>query len=301
MCYNIRAEKGENMLYILIGIVILLLSGVIIRIHYEITHFEIVRDIVYTDKIKNPCRMVLITDLHGCTYGDGNEKLLQAIQKEQPEIILIAGDLFTAKRGKKIDTDAAVELLEVLSKQYLVFYTNGNHETRAKIETDLYGNAYQEYLDLLKKKQIEYIPLNDQKVDLDKNNITIAGVELEEEYYRKTVRKIKLPKEYLQNKLGVLDRSRFNILIAHNPSYFDAYAQYGADLIVSGHNHGGIVCLPFIGGVISTQYRLFDKYDKGTFFKNQSEMILSGGLGSHTINVRLGNMPQLIVIDLKKA
>lgn len=288
------------MIYIIIGVFIVLLCALVIRIHYEITHFDVVTYTVYTNKIQHSSRMVFLTDLHDCSYGENNQKLVQAIENANPDMVLIAGDLFTAKGGKKIQTEVAIDLLAQLSKKYPIYYTNGNHETRAKEKVDLYGDAYQDYLNKLKQKKIKYIALNDEKIALDMNGITIAGIELEEEYYKKTFRRTKLPEGYLEKKLGKLDSKQFNILIAHNPSYFDSYAEYGADLVLAGHNHGGIICLPIFGGVISTQYRLFDKYDKGIFFQKNSEMILSAGLGSHTLNIRLWNMPQLIVIDLKK-
>ena len=81
--------------------------------------------------------------------------------------------------------------------------------------------------------------------------------------------------------------------------FFDAYAGWGADLTLSGHIHGGIVRIPGIGGVISTSYRLvFPKYDGGYYEQNQKKMIVSRGLGSHTIPVRLFNPAELVVIDL---
>jgi predicted MPP superfamily phosphohydrolase len=95
------------------------------------------------------------------------------------------------------------------------------------------------------------------------------------------------------------DESRFNLLIAHNPQYFDEYAEWGADLSVSGHVHGGIVKLPLIGGVISPAYQLFPKYDGGMFDIGGKKMVLSRGLGTHTIKVRVFNPGELDVIDLK--
>ena len=73
--------------------------------------------------------------------------------------------------------------------------------------------------------------------------------------------------------------------------------------MISGHVHGGIMRLPFIGGVIAPTFRLFPKYSGGIYEKamedgQKSVMVLSNGLGSHTIPVRIFNPGQLVVIEL---
>lgn len=103
---------------------------------------------------------------------------------------------------------------------------------------------------------------------------------------------------YVEGLLGKSRRDCFELLIAHNPDYFDNYAKWGADLTVSGHVHGGIMRLPVLGGVISPMLRLFPKYDGGLFEKDGRQMILSRGLGMHTIPVRIFNPGELVVIHL---
>jgi predicted MPP superfamily phosphohydrolase len=88
-------------------------------------------------------------------------------------------------------------------------------------------------------------------------------------------------------------------LLAHNPKYFKSYAAWGADLTLSGHIHGGIVQIPFLGGAVSPQVEFFPKYDAGLFHENDKAMILSRGLGTHTINVRINNTAELVSIKLK--
>lgn len=106
--------------------------------------------------------------------------------------------------------------------------------------------------------------------------------------------------EYLNRVLGNPEKKCFNLLIAHNPDYFDAYADWGADLTVSGHVHGGLMRLPFLGGVISPKLRLFPHYDGGRFEKDGKEMILSRGLGTHTLPIRIFNPGEMVVIRLRK-
>ena len=102
----------------------------------------------------------------------------------------------------------------------------------------------------------------------------------------------------MANKLGNPDRDRYSILLAHNPEHFQAYVSWGADLILSGHVHGGIIRLPFLGGVVSPAMKLFPKYDGGLFSQGNSHMVLSRGLGTHTIPVRINNKAELVVVEL---
>ena len=103
---------------------------------------------------------------------------------------------------------------------------------------------------------------------------------------------------YMKEILGDIDESCFNILLAHNPQYFKEYAGWGADLTLSGHIHGGLVRLPFLGGVVSPMVTFFPKYDGGVFYENDKEMILSRGLGTHTIPIRMFNPGELNIIEI---
>ena len=99
--------------------------------------------------------------------------------------------------------------------------------------------------------------------------------------------------------VGHSDNSRYQVLIAHNPLYFPQYAAWGADLTVSGHVHGGIIRLPLLGGVISPAIVLFPKYDGGKFEIDGKNMILSRGLGTHSIHVRMFNPCELCIIHVR--
>ena len=103
---------------------------------------------------------------------------------------------------------------------------------------------------------------------------------------------------YLEETLGKFDTSYYNILLAHNPTYFEDYAKMNPDLVLSGHLHGGLIRLPFLGGVIAPSLQLFPKYDGGRFEYEGSTMILSRGLGIHSIGLRMWNPAELVVIEI---
>ena len=123
---------------------------------------------------------------------------------------------------------------------------------------------------------------------------------MEHDYYRKLMTR-RIPDDYLEGKFGSNDRSRVSVLIAHNPEHFDKYALWKPDYVLSGHVHGGIINIPPFGGFVSPQFKLFPKYDAGVFEKDGSVMILSRGLGSHTIPIRIFNKAEVIIIDIRRS
>ena len=150
------------------------------------------------------------------------------------------------------------------------------------------------YEQKLKKMGIHL--LDNGRIAVD-DDIEIAGFSIERYYYRRLA-KHEMTSEYPKQKLGSCNEKRFQIMIAHNPEYFEAYAGWGADLTVSGHVHGGVMRLPFLGGVISPRLTLFPKYDGGMFEQNGRFMVVSRGLGTHTLPVRIFNPGELIMIEL---
>ena len=134
-------------------------------------------------------------------------------------------------------------------------------------------------------------------VILPEYGIAIYGAEIGEDYYQR-IWLAQMDPDYLNGILGQAPEELFTVLLAHNPDYFPQYAAWGADLTLSGHVHGGVVRIPVWGkGVISPAWRLFPKYDGGIFREGAKTMVLSRGMGSHTIPVRIFNPAELWVID----
>ncbi len=246
-------------------------------------------------RILQDCRAVVLADLHNKQYGKENERLLQAIREAKPDMILVAGDILTSKPDKPLDI--ALHLMGELSKDYPVYYGNGNHEQRLLLYPDVYGDMGEQYRDGLNALGIE--PIINAHVKLTEFGITIYGSEIDRFYYKR-FKVQEMASDYMESILGAVDKSCYSILLAHNPDYFPQYAAWGADLVLSGHVHGGMVRIPFVGkGVASPNMRLFPKYDGGLFEEGTSRMLLSRGLGMHTIPVRVFNPGELLVVDFK--
>lgn len=248
----------------------------------------------FSDEFKG-CRIAFLCDLHNNEYGDGNEELLTEIRKQKPDLVFVGGDMLTAK--PKENFEVSLKILKTLAKEYSIFYALGNHEYRLRIYPEKYGNMYNIYMGEVKKMGIQVLHNDKALIEINGGKFWVYGLEIDKKYYSR-LSQTDMNKQYIKKELGLLAKNEFAVLLAHNPTYFPVYAEWGVDLALSGHNHGGMIRLPLVGGIISPQMTLFPKYDMGEFKEGDSTMILSGGLGSHTIKLRVFNLPQLVIIDL---
>ena len=248
-----------------------------------------------SDKLGREGKFLLLSDLHNKSFGEKNIRLLCAIDEQKPDAVLIAGDMYTS--SSSADNSGAAGFVSALAGKYPVYYGMGNHEHKTRLYPEDFGSMYEDYMSRVKKAGTRL--LINQRVSLPAYNRDLFGLEIDQTYYQKLT-KPSMEKSYLDRLLGKADPEKFNLLIAHNPDYFETYADWGADLTVSGHVHGGLMRLPVLGGVISPRLRLFPRYDGGRFERDKKVMILGRGLGTHTLPIRIFNPGELVVIHLKK-
>lgn len=264
---------------IIIVLLFLIILGMAFQCFPVIENYNIV-----SDKLLASQRIALLTDLHGCMHGHKNARLLRMLEKVSPDYICIAGDM-TVKNGDF--TDEMLDLLKKLAERYPVYYAPGNHEIRMP--------EYDEYRMQLAQFGVQYL---ENKVIPIGCNVLVYGLDLPEYWYHKVWEKREMGVDEIRNCLGECKETCFSILLAHNPEYFPQYAEWGADLTLSGHVHGGIVRLPWLGGVIAPSLQLFPPYDAGLFEEKGRRMVLSRGLGLHHVKLRYFNRPELSVINL---
>jgi predicted MPP superfamily phosphohydrolase len=249
---------------------------------------------------------VLLADLHNRTFGAENHRLIKRIDSLNPEFIVIAGDIINKKAASYPGN--AYTLLDKLSDRYKIIYAYGNHEQRmeqfgktsvtklSKEEKALY-HSWIEFKNNLSKKGVIFLDNDSTVMECNGEKLRITGVSIDDEYFGFHTNK-EMSSEYLPSLLGQSSKKEFKLLIAHNPVYIKNYAEWGADLILSGHLHGGMMRLPGIGGVLSPQAKFFPKYDSGMHQYMKSQLIVSRGLGSHSIMPRIFNIPELVYVEL---
>jgi len=291
---------------IVVGIILLLfLWGYFEQKQLSTTKYTIVS--TRLKKQWNDTSFVVLADLHNCTFGKKNERLINRIDNLSPEFIIIAGDMINKK--EICYPSNAFTLIESLSKKYTIYYAYGNHEQRME---QLYqvpfvnsGSAQSDvcttWVEFIKHlKELKVIVLDNESITITKNNaeMQITGLSIGPQFFvRHQVQEME--EGYLTGLIGDSSKEDYQILIAHNPTYFKNYVNWGADLTISGHLHGGMIRIPGVGGVLSPQAKFFPKYHSGNHKENGQEMVVSRGLGSHSVMPRLFNIPELLYIKLK--
>lgn len=266
------------------------------------TRLSLEYDMIQSDKIPasfHNKKIAFLSDLHNNKFGKDNEEIIKKLELENPDYVFVGGDMLVSKMGNEYGI--ALNLLKQLANKYPVYCGNGNHEVRLlwkSEENPEYGVIYEEYISAMKKAGVHHICNERVKIMEGEEWICLSEIDLPKPYYKK-LSSVKLDLEYMEEQIGYCEKDSFQVLLAHNPAYFDTYVRWGADLTLSGHVHGGIMRLPFLGGVIDPAYHLFPKYDAGLFEKDGKKMIISVGLGTHSIKIRLFNPPKINIITLK--
>ena len=294
------------MLKIISCISIIMLTAILIIIIESVREhkiFKVTRYKIFNKKIpeefKNT-KLVVISDVHNAFYGNDNEKLFNKIRELKPDFIILAGDMTVANTKnfeKNIKTAGNIIKLSDIAD---VFYGIGNHEKRMMVK-DLLKDNWDDYYKIIQnhKGKHNFCFMNNKKIEINRadKKINIYGLDIDLSYYER-FSKLRPDVTDIEKDVGKPDKDEFNMLIAHNPEYFDIYEKWGADLTFSGHVHGGMVRLPFLGGIVSPKPRLFPHYDYGKYEKNGKTMLLSGGTGSHSIKIRFNNIPEILYVEL---
>ena len=243
--------------------------------------------------IKNR-KIVFLSDLHNCSYGKRNGRLLAAVRKERPDLILIGGDMLVRRNGSSYaDTLRFVSRLTSIAP---VYYANGNHEQKLKEETGRYDQSYAAYKKSLTEAGVIFLENEAVLWRPDNVRIRISGLEIPLSSYEK-LGKRGLSVRQIEDRIGRADPS-FQILLAHNPAYVRQYEEWGAELILCGHLHGGLVGIPGVGGAISPDFRLFPAYSAGIYREPKADVVVSRGLGTHSVPIRFLNPAELVVLEL---
>lgn len=260
---------------------------------FRIKKYEIV-----SSKIKEgEIRFAFLSDLHGLEFGEDNSELLHAVRGFSPDAVLCTGDMLVRSEPETLGTAKA--LLKKLAEEFPVYLSLGNHEYKLLVSEDYKSmrETYKAYEQELETGGIHILHNQYMEATIKENRIGVYGLELPLCYYDKFFSQ-KLTEEEITGFLGER-KNEFSILLAHNPRYGKAYFSWGADLILSGHYHGGVVRFGENTGLVSSHLRIFPPFCCGKFTRGEQHMLVSAGLGEHTIPVRFHNPRELICITVK--
>lgn len=274
-------------------LIILMMFCYVLWQKWELTKFKVTEYRVASPKIKEQVCAAVLSDLHGFTYGQGNERLLKALENMHPQAIFIPGDMLVSRDSDTFET--ALQTLRDLVKIAPVYYSYGNHESRLREPEKINHALFLEYMAQVKSAGVTVMETESREILLGPNKVQLSALELEIDYYEKGGI-VPLEQDYLNTHLPERKEELFQILLAHNPAYAEEYIRWGADVTFCGHNHGGLIRIPGIGSIISPQFTWFPKYDVGQFQAEGKSVIVSKGLGTHTFHIRIFNRAELLCV-----
>ena len=227
-------------------------------------------------------RLVQISDLHGRSFGDGNTRLIDAVQKAAPDLICITGDLF----DEKTDLSVLPPLLSALTELAPTYYVTGNHEWQV--------DSLRDILSMMQQLGVQVLQNTYHVLHRGGEKIVLAGVDdpcgpLDRTMPDELVRQIRINEG---ENVPI-------IMLSHRNDELNMWSELNVMLVLSGHCHGGVIRLPLVGGVFGTHRELFPDFDAGIYRKNGTALYVSRGLGFSGVRFRLLNRPQLSVLCLK--
>lgn len=285
-----KGRKNSRHSIILTAALLALIAAAVIWTIWGNTALTLTRISAESDKIPQEFdgfKIAHISDLHDAELGEDNAALIALIADEKPDIIAITGDLIDSNRT---DIDRALRFASRAAELAPVYYVTGNHE-----------GALMDYWKL--KEGLETLGvtvLTDSAVTITREGAAIRIIGIDDPNFATRDEIAEGFPAMIKGKVQRLcAEDEFNLLLAHRPEYIESYIAGGAELILSGHTHGGQLRLPFIGGLIAPGQGLFPKYDAGLYKFDGAKMIISRGLGNSVIPLRFNNRPEVVSVTLK--
>ena len=228
-------------------------------------------------------RIVELADLHGRVFGRGSRRLLAAVRRAEPDLICIDGDLF----DEHTDLAMLPPLLRGLCAIAPVYYVTGNHEWRVP---GLRGILAQ-----MRACGVTVLQDDWRVLRRGEDALIVAGTD---DPCGPAERKT--PAELIADLRAEAGEAAFLLLLTHRNDQLPQWSALGVQAVLAGHCHGGVVRLPFVGGLFGTDRRLFPAWDAGLYRQGETVLYVSRGLGYTNVHFRLFNRPEVAVIVLRR-
>jgi len=274
---------------VIISLIVILLLFCGFYLYFQNTALQVTKFLIVDSKIPksfNNYRIIQISDFHNTTSKKLTNQLVEEITKEEPNIIVITGDLIDSRRT---NIDVAIDFLKKIKDIAPIYYVSGNHESRIS-----------EYETL--KKEMNDLGINlldNELIEIQKKDDIINLIGIDDPSFSNTIEVDDC--EIIEDQIKIInyDENFYTILLSHRPEAFKTYVNENINLIFSGHAHGGQIRLPFIGGIFVPNQGFFPKYTSGKYEEKNTTMIVSRGIGNSLFPFRINNRPELIVVELK--
>ena len=257
-------------------LIIVIAILVVCFFYWQDTALQVTHHTIHTSK-DTSLKIAHLSDIHNTELSELTASLLRQVKLNEPDIIVITGDLIDRRFT---DIPNALNLVRSLCQIAPVYYIMGNHEAWCDDYPQLEAGLKENHVIILRNDTVDF---ND--------DYEIIGLE-NPPYNEPDLRKV-------LDSLTI-NNDKYSIMLSHRPEWFDIYQQYPVDLILSGHCHGGQIRLPFLGGLFAPNQGILPKLTAGLHSANGTDMIISRGIGNSAFPFRVFNRPQLIIINLEK-
>ena len=278
---NKSGKTQRKILALLLACILVIIALFAFNTKMKIQHYSL-----ESEKLTAPVRIVLITDLHSCSYGKGQRELIDAIHAQKPDIILLGGDICDDKLPHR-NTEL---VLRAIADKYPCYYVTGNHE--------YWSREIEKILKIFQSYNVPVLEGSFDTIDVRGQKLNICGIS-DPDILKYTDKNYSIT-EQLKDAAVASENGNYSILLAHRPELIDSYLNYDFDLILAGHAHGGQWRLPgIINGLFAPNQGFFPRYAGGKYRFEDSYMIVSRGLARESTRIpRIFNRPELVVIDL---
>ncbi|MPM39333.1 hypothetical protein SDC9_85966 [bioreactor metagenome] len=282
---TIRIFKIAVSTVVIFGILLFFAVKLFDNSNIELTFYEI-----KSDSVSSNIRVVQLTDLHMREFGQNNADLVSQVNALSPDVIAITGDM---SNDNDTNYDVVINLCKKLVDIAPVYYSLGNNEY------DMYLFDKSKIISDIEATGVTVLHNDKKEITVNDNKIQIVGLSesnpsLRDDYGNGMTRKQKF-----LNDIG--DYDGFRLLLSHRPELFlesGAMYDFKADLVLSGHTHGGLIRIPFVGGLYAPDQGLFPDIVEGLYVFKNNKVIVCRGLGNSEFVPRINNQPEIAVVDI---
>lgn len=234
-------------------------------------------------------RIVQVSDLHAADFGTFTERLLTSTREADPDLIAVTGDMIDVRTR---DLTGVLELAEQLTAIAPTYFVLGNHEADSPLRTEFLSGLERAGVIVLRNEAV--------RVTIGDTDLTLVGID-DPRVDRADRRAPSSPRSDVERALAALPDAEEDlpvVLLAHRPELLDAYARTPADVVLSGHAHGGQVRLPLVGPLFAPHQGWLPELAEGVHTRGGTTMVISRGLGNSIAGVRVNDPRELVILDL---
>ena len=211
-----------------------------------------------------------------------SEPILKIILEENPDVVLLCGDIY----DDELPFDKSNDLVGQLSEAWPVYYVSGNHE--------YWSGQIDSIKAMVTRYGVRVLEGTGEEVHIGKDTIFIGGIDdptyLGMEAVKSQANSILFPSNH------------YSVLLSHRPELTELFSAIPVDLVISGHAHGGQVRIPYLlnSGLFAPDQGFFPKYTTGIHELNsRTSLLISRGLAKESTRVpRFFNNPEILSVTL---